>query len=38
MSETYKGVLPFVATDIVRMLVLMFFPALTLSVVNFFFK
>ena len=38
MSETYKGVLPFVATDIVRMLVLLFFPALTLSVVDLFFK
>ena len=38
MSETYKGVLPFVATDIVRMLVLMFFPALTLWFVNLFFK
>jgi TRAP-type C4-dicarboxylate transport system permease large subunit len=38
MSETYKGVLPFVATDVLRMLVLMFFPALTLSFVNLFFR
>ncbi|WP_284620253.1 TRAP transporter large permease [Aquabacterium humicola] len=38
MSETYKGVLPFLATDVLRMLVLMFFPALTLSFVNLFFK
>jgi C4-dicarboxylate transporter DctM subunit len=38
MSETYKGVLPFVATDVVRMLLLMFFPALTLFFVDLFFK
>lgn len=38
MSETYKGVLPFLATDVLRMLVLMFFPVLTLSFVNLFFK
>ena len=38
MSETYKGVLPFLATDVLRLLVLLFFPALTLSFVDLFFK
>ncbi|NRF70381.1 TRAP transporter large permease [Aquincola sp. S2] len=38
MSETYKGVFPFLATDVVRMLLLLFFPALTLSFVELFFK
>jgi C4-dicarboxylate transporter DctM subunit len=38
MSETYKGVLPFLATDVLRMLVLLFFPVLTLSFVNLFFS
>ncbi|HYE70491.1 MAG TPA: TRAP transporter large permease [Aquabacterium sp.] len=38
MSETYKGVLPFVATDVLRMLVLLAFPVLTLSFVKLFFR
>jgi C4-dicarboxylate transporter, DctM subunit len=38
MSETYKGVFPFLATDVIRMLMLLFFPVLTLSFVNLFFK
>ena len=33
ISETYRGVLPFVATDIVRVLVLASFPAITLWLV-----
>lgn len=28
MNETYKGVFPFLATDVLRLLVLMFFPVL----------
>jgi TRAP-type C4-dicarboxylate transport system permease large subunit len=38
MNETYKGVLPFLATDVARLLLLMFFPGLTLGVVSLFFK
>jgi hypothetical protein len=38
MSETYKGVLPFVATDMQRMLVLLAFPVLALSFVTLFFR
>ncbi|NUP86011.1 MAG: TRAP transporter large permease [Burkholderiaceae bacterium] len=38
MTETYKGVFPFLATDVLRLLVLMFFPGLTLGFVNLFFK
>jgi C4-dicarboxylate transporter, DctM subunit len=38
MSETYKGVWPFLASDVLRMLVLLFFPSLTLGFVSFFFK
>jgi TRAP-type C4-dicarboxylate transport system permease large subunit len=38
MSETYKGVWPFLASDVLRMLVLLFFPSLTLGFVAFFFK
>ena len=38
MNETYKGVFPFLATDVLRLLVLMFFPGLTLAFVNLFFK
>ncbi len=38
MTETYKGVFPFLATDVLRLLVLMFFPGLTLAFVNLFFR
>ena len=38
MSETYKGVWPFLASDVLRMLVLLFFPSLTLGFVALFFK
>lgn len=38
MSETYKGVWPFLASDVLRMLVLLFFPSLTLGFVSLFFK
>jgi len=38
MQETYKGVFPFLAADVARLLVLMWFPALTLGVVAMFFR
>jgi TRAP-type C4-dicarboxylate transport system permease large subunit len=38
MSETYKGVWPFLASDFLRMLLLLFFPSLTLGFVALFFK
>jgi tripartite ATP-independent transporter DctM subunit len=38
MQETYKGVFPFLATDVARLLVLMFFPSLTLAFVTLFFR
>ena len=38
MSETYKGVWPFLASDLLRMLLLLFFPSLTLGFVALFFK
>lgn len=38
MSETYRGVWPFLASDLLRMLVLLFFPSLTLGFVALFFK
>ncbi|MBP6901119.1 MAG: TRAP transporter large permease [Burkholderiaceae bacterium] len=38
MAETYKGVLPFLASDLIRMALLLFFPSLTLGVVALFFK
>jgi tripartite ATP-independent transporter DctM subunit len=38
MSETYRGVWPFLASDLARMLVLLFFPSLTLGFVSLFFK
>jgi C4-dicarboxylate transporter, DctM subunit len=34
MSETYKGVLPFLAWDLLRMLLLLLFPALSLGLVG----
>jgi C4-dicarboxylate transporter DctM subunit len=38
MSETYKGVWPFLASDVLRMLLLLVFPSLTLGFVALFFK
>ena len=38
MSDTYKGVWPFLASDFLRILVLMFFPSITLGFVALFFK
>lgn len=33
MSETYKGVMPFLAWDVLRLLLMLFFPALSLGLV-----
>ena len=38
MSETYKGVLPFLASDVIRVLVLLFFPVLSLGLVKLLFR
>jgi tripartite ATP-independent transporter DctM subunit len=38
MNETYKGVFPFLASDVLRLLALMFFPALSLGLVQLLFK
>ncbi|MDH4290142.1 MAG: TRAP transporter large permease [Aquincola sp.] len=38
MSETYKGVMPFLAWDLLRMLLLLLFPALSLGLVGVLFK
>jgi TRAP-type C4-dicarboxylate transport system permease large subunit len=38
MSDTYKGVWPFLASDFLRILVLLFFPSITLGFVALFFK
>jgi tripartite ATP-independent transporter DctM subunit len=38
MNETYKGVFPFLASDVLRLVALMFFPALSLGLVQFLFK
>ena len=35
IRETYRGVLPFVASDLVRVIVLVLFPAITLFVLRF---
>jgi C4-dicarboxylate transporter, DctM subunit len=37
MSETYKGVFPFLASDVLRVLALLFFPALSLGLVSALF-
>ncbi|MCR5868407.1 MAG: TRAP transporter large permease [Aquincola tertiaricarbonis] len=37
MSETYKGVLPFLASDVLRVLALLMFPVLSLGLVQAFF-
>ena len=38
MNETYKGVFPFLASDALRVLVLLFFPVLSLGLVKVLFK
>lgn len=38
MSETYKGVFPFLAWDVLRVVMLLLFPALTLGLVELFFQ
>jgi C4-dicarboxylate transporter, DctM subunit len=38
MNETYKGVLPFLASDVLRVLAMLFFPVLSLGLVTLFFK
>ena len=35
IAESYRGVLPFLASDLVRLMLLMFFPALSLWLVQF---
>jgi C4-dicarboxylate transporter, DctM subunit len=35
MNETYKGVLPFLASDLIRTVLLLFFPAIALGLVKF---
>jgi TRAP-type C4-dicarboxylate transport system permease large subunit len=35
IAESYKGVMPFLASDTIRSLVLLFFPAITLWLVKF---
>lgn len=37
MSETYKGVLPFLASDVLRTVAMLFFPGLCLGLVQWFF-
>lgn len=36
MAQTYKGVLPFLASDFIRIVLLLLFPAFTLFLVNTF--
>ena len=38
MNETYKGVLPFLASDVLRVLLLLFFPVLSLGLVTLLFR
>jgi C4-dicarboxylate transporter, DctM subunit len=38
MNETYKGVLPFLASDFLRVVALLFFPVLSLGLVQLLFK
>jgi TRAP-type C4-dicarboxylate transport system permease large subunit len=38
MNETYKGVLPFLASDFLRVIALLFFPVLSLGLVSLLFK
>jgi len=36
MNETYKGVMPFLASDLLRIVLLLFFPAVTLAALSLF--
>ena len=38
MNETYKGVLPFLASDVLRVLAMLFFPVLSLGLVTLLFR
>jgi C4-dicarboxylate transporter DctM subunit len=38
MSETYKGVLPFLASDVLRVIALLFVPAISLGLVSVLFR
>ena len=38
MAETYKGVFPFLASDVLRLLALLFFPSISLWLVAQLFK
>ena len=38
MSETYRGAWPFLASDVLRLLVLLFFPSLSLGLVQWLFR
>ena len=38
MNETYKGVMPFLASDVLRVFALLFFPVLSLGLVTLLFK
>ena len=38
MNETYKGVIPFLASDVLRTLTLLFFPAMALWLVRVFYQ
>ena len=38
MNETYKGVMPFLAWDLVRMVLLLLFPSLSLGLVQWLYK
>jgi TRAP-type mannitol/chloroaromatic compound transport system permease large subunit len=37
MNETYKGVMPFLAWDLVRMVLLLVFPGISLGLVTLLF-
>jgi TRAP-type C4-dicarboxylate transport system permease large subunit len=37
MTETYKGAMPFLATDVLRTVALLFFPMLSLGLVRLFY-
>jgi TRAP-type C4-dicarboxylate transport system permease large subunit len=38
MNETYKGVFPFLASDVLRLLALLVFPSISLGLVTLLFK
>jgi C4-dicarboxylate transporter, DctM subunit len=35
IRDTYRGVMPFVASDLLRVVMLVFFPAITLFILQF---